>query len=94
MGRWRTHNNHRRRLTELQIDRMRMAVEDRVYAEQAELIDTTYGKRASDNANYGWGVTSDADHIDIATKIYVEGRPVLRSIGYYKTGKIIHDWAA
>jgi hypothetical protein len=88
--RWRTANNRRRRLTIEQIDRKREAFEDKVYEEQIRIIDQRYGDDT--NCNLGWGVTGDENHIDIATKVYVEGRPILRSVGNYKTGKILHEW--
>lgn len=105
MGRWRTHNNrcrpryiyldddyvlHSRRLGIIWRDPL-VDLENRIYKEQLELIDTTYGSKT--DCNLGWAVTGSPDHIDIATKVYVEGRPVIRSVGYRKTGKIEHEWA-
>jgi hypothetical protein len=107
MGRWRTHNNrakprwifdeqsetyvlHSRKHGLLWKD-PRAELESKIYNEQLELIDTTYGSKA--DCNLGWAVTGDDEHIEVATKIYVEGRPVLCSTGYYKTGKIEHEWA-
>lgn len=88
--RWRTAHNRRRRLTIDQIDRKREAFEDKVCNEQIRVIYELYGDGTS--CNLGWGVTGDEDHIAIATKVYVDGRPVLHSVGNYKTGRITHEW--
>jgi hypothetical protein len=69
----------------------RAALESRIYNEQLELIDTRYGSKA--DCNLGWAVTGNEDYVEVATKVYVEGRPVICSTGYYKTGKIDHEWA-
>ena len=45
------------------------AILDRVYAEQHKMIEKRYGKRAADEANYGWG----ANEGSIATKVYLGG---------------------
>lgn len=65
-------------------------LEQQVYDEQCRLIDKEYGKGTQ--ANLGWGVSGDKDHIDVCTKVYVEGHPKLRSVGEYKTGRITHEW--
>lgn len=107
MARWRTHNNrckpfwkwdeqsetyvrYSRRQGVLWID-PRALLEQRIYNEQLELIDTRYGSKA--DCNLGWAVSGDSFHIEVATKVYVEGRPVLCSTGDYKTGKIEHEWS-
>lgn len=107
MARWRTHNNrakprwvwdeesetymlHSRKHGNLWKDR-HAELESRIYNEQLELIDTTYGSKA--DCNLGWAVVHTDDYVEVATKVYVEGRPIIASRGYFKTGKIEHDWA-
>lgn len=105
MARWRTHNNrsrprwiylgddyvlHSRRHGILWIDPF-VRLESRIYDEQLELIAKEYGPDA--DCNLGWAVTGDAETIEVATKVYVEGRPVICSTGYVKSGVIEHDWS-
>lgn len=65
----------------------------RLYRAQERLIRERYGKKAADNANYGWGVESGSDVVSIATKVYRLNDPmVLTSTARYKQGKDRHDW--
>lgn len=66
-------------------------LESKAYDEQYEMIKSEYGKKAADNANYGWGVSGDDDFSDIATKVYGVG--VLSTYVDYKTGTITHRWS-
>lgn len=105
MARWRTHNNrsrprwiyiednyvlHSRRHGILWKDPY-SALESRIYDEQLKLIEEEYGKDA--DCNLGWGVQVHKDQIIVETKIYVEGRPLIVSTGYVRSGIIEHDWA-
>lgn len=106
MARWRTHNNrakprwvfdedteaymlHSRKHGILWKDE-RAALESRIYNEQLELIDTRYGSKA--DCNLGWAVVVEKDYVEVATKVYVEGRPLIVSTGNFKTGEISHEW--
>lgn len=57
---------------------------------QSDWISKRFGKRAADNANYGWGVDSDDEGASIATKIY--GHGVLTTEVNYRSGKMTHSF--
>jgi hypothetical protein len=90
MTHWRT--THRRRKRKLGLTRPQVMErrEDRLYGEQLDLIAKEF--TPDTDANLGWGVTGDEHHLDVATKVYAEGRPVLRSVLNYRTGRIRHQW--
>ena len=60
------------------------------YDEQYELICKEFGKRAADNANYGWGVDGDENWTSLATKVY--GHGVLQTTLDLADGSTSHDW--
>ena len=66
-------------------------LEDRIYREQERIIRRDYGKRAADQANYGWGVDEDDGSIIVSTKVY--GHGVLITYGDRSTGVLDHAFA-
>lgn len=66
-------------------------LEDKAYDEQYDLIKKDCGKKAADNANYGWFVDGREDRYTyIETKVY--GHGVLKSTCDHELQTITHDW--
>lgn len=49
------------------------AIECQIYAEQENYIREHFGDEAAQIANYGWGVDTVGERIDISTKVYGHG---------------------
>lgn len=89
----RLHTAHQRRKRKLFLfpQQVMERREDRLYDQQIAIIEKEFGQGT--DCNLGWGVDGNERYLDVATKVYVEGRPVLRSLLNYRTGKITHEWS-
>lgn len=48
-----------------------LGLERAIYDEQNKFIEKTYGKKAMENCNMGWGVDANDTEISVATKVYL-----------------------
>lgn len=78
--------NNRRRQREL---RLRPTLEDKIYDQQCRLVTRIY---PDSEFNLGWAVLEAKGIIEVSTKVYRPGHPILTSVGDYTTGKIQHYW--
>lgn len=67
--------------------------ETKVFKEQAAKIKKECGKKAAEQANYGWGVASDGGVVDVATKVYGKKARILSSRAEYPSLEIEHTWS-
>lgn len=63
--------------------------DDRVSEAQIALIEERY---PGCDYNLGWAVLDGEDELQVSTKIYTEGRPILTSTLNRKTKEITHEW--
>ena len=57
------------------------AFEMDIYRLQRAQIRLLYGRKASEEANYGWAVDADEDWTTIQTKVYVDP-PIILTFGF------------
>jgi hypothetical protein len=67
-------------------------IERKLYDAQFELVEKKFGKKAAQEANYGWGATEYLGHLGVATKVYVNPVQVLSSTADYPSLKVSHEW--
>lgn len=72
------------------LENMMGGLENRITDQQFDLIAAEYGKDVAERANYGQGVLVLPEYVDVSTKVY--GYGYIRSVGYYATGDITHEW--
>jgi hypothetical protein len=66
------------------------STEARVYPAQIEWIEKRFGKKAAEQANYGWGVGGSYSTVSIATKVY--GHGVLETTATWGVRGVTHEW--
>jgi hypothetical protein len=66
----------------------RQTIEDLIYDQQYELIKERFGRKAADEANYGWFVDACESRVIVSTKVY--GHGILQSSGSRRKN-ITHD---